>query len=127
MKSKNKILAVTAFAMLSLMGCNIDPILTDSYSEDVAWSNVDNLRLNLNGFYSLIGGYYGSEVENDACTDILKMNGPRDSEDLFVLDLLRLLLPLILSIIGITVIHGNYLAVDSCITWQNIEVIFQRA
>ena len=62
MKSKNKILAVTAFAMLSLMGCNIDPILTDSYSEDVAWSNVDNLRLNLNGFYSLIGGYYGSEV-----------------------------------------------------------------
>lgn len=45
MKSKNKILAVTAFAMLSLMGCNIDPILTDSYSEDVAWSNVDNLRL----------------------------------------------------------------------------------
>lgn len=56
MKSKNKILAVTAFAMLSLMGCNIDPILTDSYSEDVAWSNVDNLRLNLNGFYSLIGG-----------------------------------------------------------------------
>lgn len=127
MKSKNKILAVTAFAMLSLMGCNIDPILTDSYSEDVAWSNVDNLRLNLNGFYSLIGGYYGSEVENDACTDILKMNGPRDSENLFVLDLLRLLLPLILSIIGITVIHGNYLAVDSCITWQNIEVIFQRA
>ena len=84
MKSKNKILAVTAFAMLSLMGCNIDPILTDSYSEDVAWSNVDNLRLNLNGFYSLIGGYYGSEVENDACTDILKMNGPRDSENLFV-------------------------------------------
>ena len=54
MKSKNKILAVTAFAMLSLMGCNIDPILTDSYSEDVAWSNVDNLRLNLNGFYSLM-------------------------------------------------------------------------
>lgn len=127
MKSKNKILAVTAFAMLSLMGCNIDPILTDSYSEDVAWSNVDNLRLNLNGFYSLIGGYYGSEVENDACTDILKMNGPRDSENLFVFGSAPILLPLILSIIGITVIHGNYLAVDSCITWQNIEVIFQRA
>ena len=38
----------------------------------------------MNGFYSLIGGYYGSEVENDACSDILKMNGPRDSENLFV-------------------------------------------
>lgn len=85
MKSINKFLTILAVsAGLSLVSCDIDPVLTDSYPEDVAWSNADNLRLNLNGFYSLIGGYYGSEVENDACSDILKMNGPRDSENLFV-------------------------------------------
>lgn len=85
MKSINKFLTIlTASAGLSLVSCDIDPVLTDSYPEDIAWSNADNLRLNLNGFYSLIGGYYGSEVENDACSDILKMNGPRDSENLFV-------------------------------------------
>lgn len=127
MKSKNKILAVTAFAMLSLMGCNIDPILTDSYSEDVAWSNVDNLRLNLNGFYSLIGGYYGSEVENDACTDILKMNGPRDSENLFVFGSAPIT-PAANPFNNWDNRHTWQLScVDSCITWQNIEVIFQRA
>ena len=83
MKSINKFLTILAVsAGLSLVSCDIDPVLTDSYPEDVAWSNADNLRLN--GFYSLIGGYYGSEVENDACSDILKMNGPRDSENLFV-------------------------------------------
>ena len=69
---------------LSVVSCNIDPVLTDSYPEDIAWSNEDNLRLNLNGFYSLIGGYYGDAISNDACTDILKMNGPRDEENLFV-------------------------------------------
>lgn len=85
MKSINKFLTIlVAFTGLSLVSCDIDPVLTDSYPEDVAWSNADNLRLNLNGFYSLVGGYYGSEVENDACSDILKMNGPRDSENLFV-------------------------------------------
>ena len=31
-----------------LVSCDIDPVLTDSYPEDVAWSNADNLRLNLN-------------------------------------------------------------------------------
>lgn len=84
MKSRNKIFAIAAFAALSLVSCNVDPVLTEDYPQEVAWSTTDNLRLNLNGFYSLIEGYYGSEVEDDACSDILKMNGPRDSENLFV-------------------------------------------
>lgn len=84
MKSRNKIFAIAAFAAMSLVSCNIDPVLTEDYPQEVAWSTTDNLRLNLNGFYSLIEGYYGSEVEDDACSDILKMNGPRDSENLFV-------------------------------------------
>ena len=62
MKSINKFLTILAVsAGLSLVSCDIDPVLTDSYPEDVAWSNADNLRLNLNGFYSLIGGQeYGA-------------------------------------------------------------------
>lgn len=85
MKTINNFLAVlAAFTCLLLVGCDIDPVLTSSYPESIAWSNETNLRLNLNGFYSLIAGYYGSEVSNDACTDVLKMNGPRDEENLFV-------------------------------------------
>lgn len=85
MKLNNKILAVlVAAAGVSLTGCNIEPELTSSYPQEIAWSNENNLRLNLNGFYSLIAGYYGSEIFDDACTDVLKMNGPNDAENLVV-------------------------------------------
>lgn len=72
-----------AVAGLSLAGCSTEPELTSSYPQEIAWSNENNLRLNLNGFYSLIGGYYGSEVSDDASADILKMNGMNDNENLF--------------------------------------------
>ena len=39
MKSINKFLTILAVsAGLSLVSCDIDPVLTDSYPEDVAWS-----------------------------------------------------------------------------------------
>ena len=69
---------------LSLTSCDIDPELTDSYPEDIAWSNDTNLRLTMNGLYSLLGGYYGSELSDDAYSDILKMNGTNDPQNLFV-------------------------------------------
>lgn len=84
MKYNNRIISVILIAAgLTLTGCNIDPELTSSYPQEVAWSNENNLRLNLNGFYSLIGGYYGSQISDDASADILKMNGMNDDENLF--------------------------------------------
>ena len=59
MKLINKFLMlVTVSSGLSLTSCTIDPILTDAYPQDVIWTSEANLRLRLNGFYSLIGGYY---------------------------------------------------------------------
>lgn len=82
MKLINKLLMLAIFSGLSLNSCTIDPVLTDAYPQDVIWTNESNLRLHINGFYSLIGGYYDMDIE--ACSDIFKMNGPRDSENLFV-------------------------------------------
>lgn len=84
MKLYNKIFTFLVVAAGLLMtSCNIDPELTSSYPQEIAWSNENNLRLNLNGFYSLIGGYYGSEVSDDAYADLLKMNGLNDAQNLF--------------------------------------------
>ena len=60
-----------------LAGCSMDPILTSNYPEDIAWKNESNAQMYANMFYPLIGsGYYESDVENDAYSDILKPNSP---------------------------------------------------
>ena len=85
MKKNIKYISILlAASVLSLTGCDIDPELTNSYPEDVAWSNETNLRLTINGFYPLLGGYYGSELSDDAYADLLKMNGTNDNQNLFV-------------------------------------------
>ena len=85
MKSYLKIFATLIMASAFLTGCDINPELTDSYPQDVAWSNEANLRLTLNGCYGLIGGYYGAELADDAFSDILKMNAPHETQNLVVL------------------------------------------
>lgn len=82
MKSVNKILTVFASACLTLSSCDIDPVLTSSYPDDITWSNETNLQLYINGFYSLIGGYYS--ITDDACADLLKANNPVANTNLFV-------------------------------------------
>lgn len=85
MKSINKFLVICAAAAgLTLSGCDVDPELTTQYPEDVAWSNETNLRLNLNGFYSLIAGYYNAAVSEDACADVVKKGAAHDNENLFI-------------------------------------------
>ena len=82
MKSVNKILTVFASACFTLSSCDIDPVLTSSYPDDITWSNETNLQLYINGFYSLIGGYYS--ITDDACADLLKANNPAANTNLFV-------------------------------------------
>ena len=81
MKSVNKILTIFASACFTLSSCDIDPVLT-SYPDDITWSNETNLQLYINGFYSLIGGYYS--ITDDACADLLKANNPVANTNLFV-------------------------------------------
>ena len=54
MKSVNKILTIFASACFTLSSCDIDPVLTSSYPDDITWSNETNLQLYINGFYSLM-------------------------------------------------------------------------
>ena len=82
MKSVNKILTIFASACFTLSSCDIDPVLTSSYPDDITWSNETNLQLYINGFYSLIGGYYS--ITDDACADLLKANNPAANTNLFV-------------------------------------------
>lgn len=82
MKSVNKILTIFASACFTLSSCDIDPVLTSSYPDDITWSNETNLQLYINGFYSLIGGYYS--ITDDACADLLKANNPVANTNLFV-------------------------------------------
>lgn len=81
MKSINKILTVFASACLTLSSCNVDPVLTSNYPDDIIWSNETNLQLYINGFYPLIGGYYS--ITDDACADLLKANNPVANTNLF--------------------------------------------
>lgn len=72
-------------SMFFIVGCKIDPQLTDVYGEDVAWSNEANVELSLNKFYPLIGqSYYTPHVNQDAYADILKRNTPNDEINLHV-------------------------------------------
>ena len=66
---------------LSLGSCNVDPELTSEYPQDVAWSNETNVQLNINGFYSLIAGYYNSD---DCYADITKENNPTTNINTFI-------------------------------------------
>ena len=55
----------------------MDPILTDSYSEEVAWLSPENCQMYINKFYPLIGqSYYDNEIFADSASDILKNNSP---------------------------------------------------
>lgn len=86
MKLFKKINLLTVCCAALLTGCNIDPELTDSYGEDVAWSSEANLELALNRFYPLVGqNYYTPNVNDDAFSDILKMNVPSANSNLFAL------------------------------------------
>ena len=82
----NKIIIYTGlFAMTCLASCSLDPELTKSYSDEVPWTNEKNLELYLNKFYPLIGQtYYTPYVEDDAHSDILKMNTPVADANLFI-------------------------------------------
>ena len=86
MKFITKINLLVACCIAMLSGCNIDPELTNVYGEEVAWSSEANLELSLNKFYPLIGQtYYTAHVNQDAFSDILKMNAPSASSNLFAL------------------------------------------
>ncbi|MBQ4188609.1 MAG: RagB/SusD family nutrient uptake outer membrane protein, partial [Bacteroidales bacterium] len=80
MYNKITLLAITA---ILLSACSMDPILTSSYPEDIAWKSKENAQMYANQFYPLIGsGYYYSDVENDAFSDILKANSPIADQNL---------------------------------------------
>lgn len=81
MKTKNKISAIVVATCLSLGSCNVDPELTSQYPEEVAWSNETNVQLYINGFYSLIAGYYNSD---DCYADITKENNPTTNINAFI-------------------------------------------
>ena len=98
MKSVNKIITVFASACFTLSSCDIDPVLTSSYPDDITWSNETNLQLYINGFYSLIGGYYS--ITDDACADLPILI-------CLYSVLLLLLLPVIFLTTGIIGIPGN--------------------
>lgn len=66
--------------LISLNSCDVEPELTDSYSDETAWKSEKNLELYINGFYPLVGGY-GGGVSLDAAADILKMNAPTANEN----------------------------------------------
>lgn len=68
------------FVMLGLSACDIEPELTDRYSDEIAWKNEKNLELYINGFYPIIGSY-GNGVGMDAYADVLKMNTPTDGQN----------------------------------------------
>lgn len=82
MKSVNKILTVFASACFVLSSCDIDPVLTSSYPDEITWTNETNLQLYINGFYPLVGGYYA--IGDDACADLLKANNPSAGANAFV-------------------------------------------
>ena len=70
--------------MLVAVACSMEPILTSSYSEDVAWSSTENCQMYINKFYPLIGqSYYDSEVFSDSASDILKSNSPNSEISFF--------------------------------------------
>lgn len=67
-----------------LAGCSLDPILTSSYSEEVAWTSPENCQIYINKFYPLIGqSYYSDEILWDSASDILKDNSPNSDISLF--------------------------------------------
>lgn len=81
---RTKGIIFTGICLVSLAGCTMDPVLTTSYPETIAWSSEANVEMYLNKFYPLIGqNYYTPAVSNDACSDILKMNSPTADENLF--------------------------------------------
>lgn len=82
MKSIKKILTVFTSTCFILGSCDIDPTLTSSYPSDIIWSNESNLITYINGYYSLVGGYYG--LGGEACTDMLKQNNPVSDYNQFV-------------------------------------------
>ena len=78
----NKII-LWSVAFCLITACSMDPILTSSYPEDIAWNSVENAQMYANQFYPLIGsGYYSSDVEMDAFSDILKPNSPVAEQNL---------------------------------------------
>lgn len=82
MKSIKKIFTVFASTCLMLSSCDIDPVLTKQYPSDIIFANETNLNTYINGYYSLVGGYYG--LSEEASTDILKVNNPTDDYNSFV-------------------------------------------
>jgi hypothetical protein len=70
--------------IFAFAGCSMEPILTSSYSEDVAWSSEDNCQMYINKFYPLVGqSYYEPEVFFDSASDILKSNSPNSEISFF--------------------------------------------
>ncbi|WP_106828357.1 RagB/SusD family nutrient uptake outer membrane protein [Parabacteroides pacaensis] len=87
MEIRKKInLWIIPFTLITILtGCSLEPELTDSYDDSVAWSNEKNLELYLNGFYPLVGqSYYSGAVADDCYADLLKMNTPSDNINLLV-------------------------------------------
>ncbi|WEK35637.1 MAG: RagB/SusD family nutrient uptake outer membrane protein [Candidatus Pseudobacter hemicellulosilyticus] len=75
-----------ASLVIGMTGCSVDPELTDVYPEEVAWSSEANMELSLNKFYPLIGQtYYTSAIQQDALSDVLKMNSPTAEQNLLAL------------------------------------------
>lgn len=83
-KIKKIVVSVSSCLLLISTSCSMDAELTSQYSEDVAFSNETNLELYLNKFYPLIGQtYYTPAINDDAYSDILKMNTPSDDQNGF--------------------------------------------
>lgn len=72
-------------AGLLISACSMEPQLTSSYSEKIAWSSEANAQMYANDFYSLLGSnYYNSAVSDDCCSDIMKSNDPTSDENYFL-------------------------------------------
>lgn len=85
MKKKFIKLFILVTVPLFFLGCSLDPILTQNYTEDVGWTNDENLNLNINKFYQLIGqSYYNPNVNDDCLSDIMKKNLWFEPENMFI-------------------------------------------
>ena len=69
------------FLLLGWSSCEIEPEMTDRYSDRTPWRSESNMNLYLNTFYPLLSGY-GGGVPMDCYTDLIKQNSSSAEENL---------------------------------------------
>lgn len=80
-----KKLTYLIISLFAVCACSMEPELTGSYSEKVAWSSEANAQMYVNDFYPLLGyNYYNTAVSDDCCSDIMRNNSPMAEENYFL-------------------------------------------